>query len=354
MRIIISNCTGLGNIILKGKMIDYLYKNNYKDIILLNDNRWGYSELIKKDQRQLKIKHISISCNLTSIRKLLKLIKQRKKDIIILPFDSSPLYVSIFFSIFSNGKIYIHKHNKNFFSINIYLLILRLLRIGRHLEFIKIEKGTHEEEINLSLISRFINLKKDYSIFKRGLRIKLNKNIKDRIIVIQASAKNGEATPKICNPNKLRSLIKFINSNYKEYKVIMVGDKNEKEYINKIIKDRKAINKAGSSSIIEFYESIISANLVICHDSSAMHIADTNNIPCIALLGPTDFSRTGPKSSNTIPVVSVNQSTMYMYNLEEDENTTIRKFGTKFCMENINFDIVKAAIQIILDKNNAI
>ena len=112
MRIIISNCTGLGNMILKGKMIDYLYQNGYRNIILLNDNRWGYDDLLKKDERNLKLQDINIKLDLSSIKTLFNIIKSKKKDIILLPFDSSPLYVSIFFSIFSFGKIYIHKSNK--------------------------------------------------------------------------------------------------------------------------------------------------------------------------------------------------------------------------------------------------
>lgn len=351
MRIIISNCTGLGNMILKGKMIDYLYKNDFKEIILLSDERWGYSELLKKDRRNLIIKNIKISFHFNSILEILGINNFKKKDIVLLPFDSSPLYVAVIFSIFFTGKIYMHKSNKKTFSTIIYFFLLRLFRIGRHLRLIKVKKGAHEEELNLDLIREFVNLKKNSINIKRGLLIKstFNKS-KKKNIIIQAGAKNGENTPKIWDPKKFKNLITFINLNYEEYEVIMVGDKNERSYINKMIKGTKARNDSGKSSVSEFYRKVILADLVICHDSSAMHIADTNNIPCIALLGPTDFSRTGPLSHNTIPIVSVNQSTMYMYNLEENEETTIKRYGTKYCMENINFDMVKAALKIFLEK----
>ncbi len=113
MRIIISNCTGLGNMILKGKMIDYLYQNGYQDIVLLNDNRWGYDDLLKRDQRNLKIQKINIKPDLGSIKSLLKFIKSKKKDVILLPFDSSPLYV-LYFSLFSVLEKFIFtKETKN-------------------------------------------------------------------------------------------------------------------------------------------------------------------------------------------------------------------------------------------------
>ena len=117
MRINISNCTGLGNMILKGKMIDFLYQNGLQDIVLLNNNRWGYDDLLKRDQRNLKIQEINTKADLSANKSIFNFIKSKKKDIIILPFDSSPLYVSIFFSIFSIGKIYLHKKNKKQVSI---------------------------------------------------------------------------------------------------------------------------------------------------------------------------------------------------------------------------------------------
>ena len=98
-------------------MIAYLYQNGLQDIILLNNNRWGYDHLLTRDQRNLKIQEINTKPDLSAIKSLFNFIKSKKKDIIILPFESFPLYVSIFFSIFSIGKIYLQKNNKKQVSI---------------------------------------------------------------------------------------------------------------------------------------------------------------------------------------------------------------------------------------------
>ena len=129
-----------------------------------------------------------------------------------------------------------------------------------------------------------------------------------------------------------------------------MGSKSEFKNINKITRGTKAINLAGKTSLYELFFLVKYSNLVICHDSSIMHIADTNNVPTIALLGPTDFSRTGPRNKNTYPVVSINESTMYMYNFLEDEDTTIKKFGEEYCMSNIKYESIISIIELLLKK----
>ena len=58
--------------------------------------------------------------------------------------------------------------------------------------------------------------------------------------------------------------------------------------------DERIINTAGRTSIEELKNLLFHAQLIICHDSGVMHIADALQKKLIALFGPSDYSRVKP------------------------------------------------------------
>ena len=65
----------------------------------------------------------------------------------------------------------------------------------------------------------------------------------------------------------------------------------------------------GRTDLYQLAEVLRGADLVIAHDSGVMHVAVAVDARLIALYGPTDFDRTGPRSRkadviflNTLPL----------------------------------------------------
>jgi heptosyltransferase-2 len=53
-------------------------------------------------------------------------------------------------------------------------------------------------------------------------------------------------------------------------------------------------NLVGKTSLAEFMAALVSARLVICNDSGAMHVASALGVPTLAVFGSTEPQLTGP------------------------------------------------------------
>ena len=58
-------------------------------------------------------------------------------------------------------------------------------------------------------------------------------------------------------------------------------------------------NRVGQTSLAEFLASLVSARLVICNDSGAMHVASALGVPTLAVFGSTEPQLTGPMGARS-------------------------------------------------------
>ena len=65
----------------------------------------------------------------------------------------------------------------------------------------------------------------------------------------------------------------------------------------------KPLDLSGRTGLEELAAVIAQADLVLCHDSAAMHLAVALNRPLVCLVGPTNPKRTGPyrRLSDVVP-----------------------------------------------------
>lgn len=56
----------------------------------------------------------------------------------------------------------------------------------------------------------------------------------------------------------------------------------------------KVENRVGKTSLAEFMAALVSARLVLCNDSGAMHVASALGVPTLAVFGSTEPQLTGP------------------------------------------------------------
>ena len=55
-----------------------------------------------------------------------------------------------------------------------------------------------------------------------------------------------------------------------------------------------AENRVGKTSLAEFMEALVTARLVVCNDSGAMHVASALGVPTLSIFGSTEPALTGP------------------------------------------------------------
>ncbi len=60
-----------------------------------------------------------------------------------------------------------------------------------------------------------------------------------------------------------------------------------------------AENRVGRTSLAEFMAALVSARLVICNDSGAMHVASALGVPTMAIFGSTEPHLTGPMGARS-------------------------------------------------------
>jgi heptosyltransferase II len=60
-----------------------------------------------------------------------------------------------------------------------------------------------------------------------------------------------------------------------------------------------AENRVGKTSLAEFMAALVSARLVICNDSGAMHVASALGVPTMAVFGSTEPQLTGPMGARS-------------------------------------------------------
>ena len=61
----------------------------------------------------------------------------------------------------------------------------------------------------------------------------------------------------------------------------------------------EAENRVGKTSLDEFMAALVSAQLVLCNDSGAMHVASALGVPTLAVFGSTEPQLTGPMGAGS-------------------------------------------------------
>ncbi|MBI4432808.1 MAG: lipopolysaccharide heptosyltransferase II [Candidatus Omnitrophica bacterium] len=84
--------------------------------------------------------------------------------------------------------------------------------------------------------------------------------------------------------------------------IALVGDKQDAPDAEKVksLMKHAALDLCGKTSFEELKSVIRAASLVVTNDSAPLHIADAMDIPTLALFGPTDPRKYGPRSGHSI------------------------------------------------------
>jgi len=77
---------------------------------------------------------------------------------------------------------------------------------------------------------------------------------------------------------------------------VLIGGRDEVDLCDRITRSCRSqpVNLAGRTSVPQLAAVVGLADVVLCHDSAAMHLAVALGRPLVCLIGPTNPSRTGP------------------------------------------------------------
>ena len=81
----------------------------------------------------------------------------------------------------------------------------------------------------------------------------------------------------------------------RQAKIVLLGAPVDVPFAEEFVRQLPEVeNRAGKTSLAEFMTALVSARLVLCNDSGAMHVASALGVPTMAVFGSTEPQLTGP------------------------------------------------------------
>ncbi len=150
----------------------------------------------------------------------------------------------------------------------------------------------------------------------------------DRLICVSPGAKSHI---KKWSEGGFAKACDMLAASYK-MKVVFVGDASEKETCQRIINMMRsyAVSTAGSTNLRELAWIIKRSSLLITNDSAPLHIAGSVGTPVVAIFGPTDPKKYGPRQGAGVAVsrklhCSPCEAAQCRYNLECMKSVTVEE-----------------------------
>jgi len=165
---------------------------------------------------------------------------------------------------------------------------------------IKFNRKIHFYEQNFNIVERFITKRLNYIIpiteseKKKADDICLKYQLeKKRFVIIHPAVSKYWKTKKWDETNFVK-ISNYIISKYGLEIVVVTGPK-EIEVGQRIASALpRAVALTGKLSVMEFVALLKYSTLLISNDSAPMHFAVNQNLPVLAIFGPTDYRRSGP------------------------------------------------------------
>lgn len=206
----------------------------------------------------------------------------------------------------------------------------------------KFPKNTPAKDMYLNLIKKFTSqdakTKSEFIITEEEKNKWHSRNFSPVIFIACSSLSSKKRYPYVH--------LKAVVQNLKQtYPLVILGEKADRTFYKDILSEEGVVDLVGKTSISDiFYLLKNYARLIICVDSSIMHIASYLNLPIVALFGPTSANNYGPWSDNYI---ILQNKTLSCCPCESSQCKINHE-----CM-NITLKEIKEAIEIIIKKINA-
>jgi len=130
-------------------------------------------------------------------------------------------------------------------------------------------------------------------------------------------------------------------------KIVILGDERDSNISKNIKSDNSSdiVDLAGKTNFIELTAILNSADILITNDSGTMHLADSLCVPIVALFGPTDPRKTGPKGKDAVVIRSKIQCSP-CFNRVCKENECMKSIDEKTVLHSAE-DLLKKRLSVI-------
>ena len=330
MRVLVIRCGALGDLVYATSIIDACKLEYGEDTIIDFVSTPGSGTLFKDDPRVNQVfplKHKKIPIFLSSDKKrIIKHSKQKPYDILV-NFEYGKQFKSLVLAIKAKRKV------GSFFDLGtIPNDIVHMVDITKFIYKDIVSKEVFEKSFPRVVGSDANEMKKRY---------KLNENY----IIISPS--NSHQKRSILNYRawENQSWIELIKLLSQEVQVVIVGNKNEDEFFDKLKPyPDGTIDLVAKTSLSDLIGVIEGARGLIATDTGTAHLASAVNTEVFALIGPTPAEQTGPYQSpfNKVHIISENLPCSPCYKTE-----VMKACKDNICMKQISvqkvYDSIKSA-----------
>lgn len=328
--VLVIRCGALGDLVYATSVIDAMKLEYGEDTIIDFVTTPNNISLFSKDTRVNHIyplRHKKIPIFLSSQKKdVINNSKKQNYDLLI-NFESGKQFKSLAESIVAKKKI------GHFFS-----------------DTSCTKEQTHMVDITKAIFKEVVSEKVFNKSFPRLIgtpkdeiqeKFKLNK---DYIII---SPSNSHQKRNILNYRAWQndSWIELIEKLSKDIQVVIIGNKGEDEFFDKLKPyPKNVVDLVAKTPLVELIAIIENAKGLVATDTGTAHIASAVNTEVFALIGPTPADVTGPYQSptNKVHIISTNLPCSPCYKTEVMKNCK-----DNICMKNITvtqvYDSIKSA-----------
>ena len=340
-KILIIRFSSLGDIVLTSPVIRSLKQKFPKSqIFFLTKSR--YHDLLKNDPNIFSLIEFDPKEKHKGISGFLKLVEELKTFNFDLVVDLHANLRSFLIRHLLKTKLKI-KYNKRWFTRFLlvhfkFIHVKSIHTVDSYLKALKkIGVNSSEKDPEIFLDQESENFLKDFLV---------EKNIeKDNIMVgIHPGAR---WKTKRWNEEKFTQICRILNQKPK-VKIILFGDRNDQELIEKISSPalNRKLFKAVNLPLNKFMSLIKRCDCFITNDSGPMHIASALGVPVVAIFGPTHtklgFSPLGPESMVLTANVKCSPCSLH------GEKKCHKK--SRLCMDFIQPEMVTDAVEGFLQR----
>jgi len=317
--VLIIRCGALGDLVYATSVIEALRQEYGEGINIDFVSTPGSASLFKDDSRVRKVfhlKHKKIPIFFSKDKKnIINYSKENEYDLLI-NFESGKQFKSLLLAINAKKKIGEHFNTKS---------------IPSHI--------THVVEITKLIFKEIVSKEVFDSSFPKLFgtdkeKAKKRYDLDDKYIIISPSNSHQKKNRLNYRAWENRSWIELIELLSRDIQVVIVGNKNEDEFFNKLKPyPKNVVDLVAKTPLSDLIGVIDGAVGLIATDTGTAHIASALNTEVFALIGPTPANVTGPYQSpfNRVHIISLGLECSPCYKTE-----VMKKCKDNICMSGIS------------------
>lgn len=322
-------CGALGDLVYATSVIDALKMQLGDDTLIDFVCTPGSGTLFKNDSRVNRVfplKHKKIPILFSSQKQAI--IKHSKKEPydILINFEFGKQFKSLVQSIKAEKKV------------------------GAHTQEIKFPKNViHMVDISKYLFRSIVSSEvydKSFPHVRGTSKEEIYKKyaLNEKYLIISPSNSHQKKSRMNYRAWQNESWVKLINKLSKEIQVVIVGNKNEDEFFDKLKPyPGNVLDLVAKTPLSDLIGVIENATALVATDTGTAHLASAVNTEVFALIGPTPAEVTGPYQSpyNKVHIISSHQECSPCYKTD-----VMRKCKDNVCMKEISVDMVYNSIKL--------